>query len=174
MEVPISGAKVPGLVGQVTCSAGLSMGAARSEPSDPSVGTAWRSMPVPAGWSAGTAAGGVPGVPGCRVYPGCAHYTGVDECIYRVITKARLGQGRARSSAKYRARTSARTVQNSAITDTRTTRHPDHPTPGTRHPEPTMYPGYLVTRCRPYGYLLLPYPISAKVSSWTCVSRVVS
>ena len=41
---------------------------------------------------------GVPGVPGgARVVPEGAHVHGVDECIYGVYLKARVGQGRART-----------------------------------------------------------------------------
>ena len=84
---PISGVARPVLVRQVTSLAGLSTGAAKSEPHEvphAAASTPWRAAPH-CQLSAGRQ--GVPGVHGA----GCAHYTRVDECIYGVALTARPG-----------------------------------------------------------------------------------
>ena len=93
----------------------------------------------------------------------CAHAQGEDECIHGVLLgQARAGQG------QDGARTSARLVPEQCRNRTRH-QPPDHPdirhlTSDIRHPRPVMYPRYIVTQCRPFGDLLLLYPILAKVS----------
>ena len=82
--MPISGYSQASILGQVTCSASLSPGAARSEPSGHLTtavdrvhhgsGVVWR----------GAGGGMYPGWQGCRVEPKDAHYTRMDECIYGV------------------------------------------------------------------------------------------
>ena len=86
---------------------------------------------------AGHGGGGVPGVQGCRVYPGRSHqgtrtsaYTG---CLYRP-GRARLGQARCQDSV----RTGPEQCQNQARTTPEQCHdHHPHPTPDTRHPSPT-------------------------------------
>ena len=114
----------------------------------------------------------------CRVVAGCtrvpggasvdhrhARNTGWDECIYGVPYKARLGQGRCKSSARMVPGTVPGTVPEPVPLLTCLTPDTRHPPPDTQHPPPIMYPGYIVTQCLPYEELLLPYPISRLIYS---------
>ena len=170
-EVPISGARVPCLTGQVTSRASMSKGAAKSEPS----GHPALLRPLHRRRVRTTVrqrrAGCTRGERGVRVSAGGAHHTRGNECIYGVIL--RLGWARAGPrTVQEQCQNSARTVQEQCHNCTlhRPPDHPTtrHPTPDIRYTPPVMYPGYIVTRCRGYGNLLLPYPISAKVTIWTC------
>ena len=148
----------------------VATGAVRSEPHRPPAVTG-RTACTGYGYRHGRrAVRGVPGVQGCRVSVRCAHCTSVDECIYRGVFKARLGQGRCQNQCQDSARTSAK---NSAIPHpTPNIRPPDIRHPTTRHPypPPPMYPGYIVTRCLHNGRLLLPYPISCLTLTVACLS----
>ena len=150
--VPISGVPYPDLPGQVTCSASVSTGAAKSEPH----GTL---SPLSAcrvhrcgysGW--------------CRMVRGCTRGAGVQgqdqvraphrvrRVHIRVIMAVRPGQAGAGPVRGQGQEQCQEQCQNRAITDTR---HPPpdirHPTSvtSTRHPSPVMYPRYIVTQCCP-------------------------
>ena len=148
-RVPISGQYGPVLTGQGTCLMHVATGAARSEPSGPRAppGRApWHIMCGPAGV---VRVLGVPGVAGCQ---GQSEARALHRCRRVHIQgyhKARLGQGRCQKLYSNSTRTSARTSARTMPDPTPGTRHIRHPTSDTRHPTPPMYPGYLVTQCRP-------------------------
>ena len=169
--VPISGVAWPLLTGQVTCSASRATGADRSEPHGHLCPAArhrmYRTLAPARRACARCTRGG-------RMCQG--------QCQRRADTRGGrvhirrcrgllVGQGRGSNGARTVSLTVPETVPLPHPHPSPDPPDTDHLTPDTRHPAPLMYPGYLVTRCRPLRDLLLPYPISAKVPSWPCGSH---
>ena len=144
--VPISGANGVRVSGQVTSWASWATGADKSEPH----GTSWPAVvyrtPCVHRYGGGVVPVVYPGVRGVRVSSRGAHHTGVNECIYGVITKARQGQGQGQERCENGARTVPEPGHNSP---------PDHPTtrhPTTRYPTPATHNVPLVYCCSVPGY----------------------
>ena len=145
----------------MTSSASLTTGADGSEPHGTCRPTACTAGPVHCPGDAGCRVLGVPRVQGCTKVR-ALH--GVGQVHIRSNLAVRLGQAGAGTVPGTVPITVPEPVSEQCNNGHYDTRQPDTRNPDTRDPIPAMYPGYLVTRCRPYWDLLLLYPISAKVS----------